>query len=246
MSHCSNCQTPMNDQMIFCPVCGQKNSHTQYRSSKKAWFIGLLILLLCIGGGAFGYLKYQAAQPLFQTSELTHDAADVDQVLPQGFSATRLADDELEEYLTFESASPDSLYRFLSTYAKRLPSIENEGGDDWQYYDSSMDEYISYADLFYGDDDLTEDERVHFGDRLAFSEEYPTSYVALQDMTFDAVKVIDKNHFHVETTETYDRHDFEMENQPSHRAIVEYEITFQDDRYSITSIKRTFKKETTS
>lgn len=249
MSHCSNCQTSMNDQMIFCPVCGQKNNQTRSRSSKKSWFIGLLILLLCIGGVTFGYLKYQAAQPLFKTSELTHDDADIDQVLPAGFSATQrnqLADEDLEDYLMFDAASPDSLYRFLGIYAERLPSIENEGGDDWQYYDSSMDEYISYADLFYGDKDLTEDEREHFGDRLAFSEENPTSYVSLQDMTFNVIQVVDKDHFHVETTETYTRNDFEMDDQPSHRAIVEYEITFDDDRYSITSVKRTFKKETTS
>ncbi|KQS20046.1 hypothetical protein ASF99_09180 [Exiguobacterium sp. Leaf187] len=249
MSHCSNCQTPMNDQMIYCPVCGQKNHRTRSRSSKKSWFIGLLLLMLCIGGGTFGYLKYQAAQPLFKTSELTRSAADVDQVLPEGFSSTQrnqLTDDELEDFLTFDTASPDSLYHFLSTYAERLPSIGNETGGDWEYYDSSLDEYIPYADLFYGDDDLTEDERESFGNRLAFSEESPTSHVALQNMTFDVIKAIDETHFHVEATETYDRRDFDMENQPSHRASVEYEITFDDELYYITSIKRTFKKEATS
>ncbi|MCY1689935.1 hypothetical protein OVA29_03165 [Exiguobacterium sp. SL14] len=81
MSHCSNCRTPMNDQMIYCPVCGQKNRSSQSRSVKKSWFIGLVIVMLCIGGGTFGYLKYQAAQPLFKTSQLTHAAADIDQVL---------------------------------------------------------------------------------------------------------------------------------------------------------------------
>lgn len=251
MSYCSNCQTPMNDQMIYCPVCGQKNRHTRFRSSKKSWFIGLLIVLLCISGGTFGYLKYQAAQPLFKTSELTHAAADIDQVLPEGASATQrnqLDDEDLEDYLMFDAASTDSLYEFLNSYAQRLPLLNNGEDGAWDYYDSTIEDYNSYADLFYGEDDLTEDERDHFDDLLEVPEEDPYSYITLKDMTFNHIEALNANNFRVETTETYAILHFsnDEEKKRFYRAIVEYEVTFDDDRYSITSVKRTFKKETTS
>ncbi|GEM_PF-858658 len=251
MSHCSNCRTPMNDQMIYCSVCGQKNRSSQSRSVKKSWFIGLVIVMLCIGGGTFGYFKYQAAQPLFKTSQLTHAAADIDQVLPEGASATQLnqlADEDLEDYLIFDAASPDSLYEFLNSYAQRLPLLNNGEDGGWDYYDSTIEDYSSYADLFYGEDDLSEDERDRFGDRLKVSEEDPYSYLTLKDMTFDRMEAISESEFRVETTETYARVHFsnDEEKKRLYRAIVEYEVTFDDDRYSITSVKRTFKKEMTS
>jgi hypothetical protein len=152
----------MNDQMIYCPVCGQKNRPSRSRSAKTSWLIGFVIVVLCIGGGTFGYLKYQAAQPLFKTSELTHAAADIDQVLPEGASATQrnqLGDEDLEDYLIFDAASSNSLNEFLNSCAQRLPLLNNGEDGGWDYYDPTIEVYSSYADLFYGEDDLTEDER---------------------------------------------------------------------------------------
>jgi hypothetical protein len=67
-------------------------------------------------------------------------------------------------------------------------------------------------------------------------------------MTFDRMVAISENEFRVETTETYARVHFSNDEDEKrfHRAIVEYEVTFDDDRYSITFVKRTFKKEATS
>ncbi|WP_034769661.1 zinc ribbon domain-containing protein [Exiguobacterium artemiae] len=245
MAHCLNCHTPMNDQMIFCPVCGQKNARKGSRFSKKSWVLFLLVFLLLVGGGVFAYTSYQSSQPLFQTSELTRSEADRDEVLPQGFSGTQrsqLADEELEDYLVFDSASPDSLYRFLSTYAQCLPSIDKKDGD-WSYYDSNIEDYSPYSDLFYGEKDLTDDELNSFGNRLAFSEDDPYSYVTLQDMTFDSIELIKKNQFDVQTTEIYSRKGFEDEDQQLHKTITNYELSFEDGAYTITSVKRSFKKE---
>ncbi|MDW2886331.1 zinc ribbon domain-containing protein [Exiguobacterium artemiae] len=245
MAHCSNCHTPMNDQMIFCPVCGQKSVRKHSRFSKKTWMLFSLVFLLLVGGGVLAYARYQSSQPLFQTSELTHSAADRDEVLPQGFAGTQrsqLADEELEDYLVFDSASPDSLYRFLSVYTQRLPSL-NKQDSDWSYYDSSIEDYSPYSDLFYGEEDLTDDELHFFGNRLDFSEDDPYSYVTLQDMTFDSIELISKNQFHVQTTETYSRKSFAEEDKQLHKSITNYELSFDDGTYTITSVKRSFKKE---
>lgn len=243
MSHCTNCQTPMNDQMIFCPVCGQKNLQGKKRFSKKSFFLTLSTFLLLVGGGYFAYTMYQSSQPLFQTSELTRTEADRDQALPQGFFESqrqRLPDEDMEQFITPDDPSPTSIYRFISLYAQRLPFIKNE---EWTYYDSASEDNFDYADLFYGENNLTDEEREHFGERFQFSDDDPYSYVMLEDMTFDEMKSVNTNQFRIQTTENYLRIGTGDEDQRIHQSVAQYDVTLDDGKYIITSIKRSFKKE---
>jgi len=241
---CTTCGNTFNGRADFCPSCGTRLERKAPRPGKKAlWSIPILLLLG--GGGYYGYLAYQEAQPNFERNELTAAAVEPTAVLPEesfGVDRNDGYENGFDSVFEVDEPTPYTLVRFLSMYANALPHISDEY---WEYYQEDTDEGTAYAERFYGDDpnDLLGQEIEQVKPRFEPTEDQ-IAFPILEDIEVLEVHASDAHTYEVRVKEHYVRKsDYDSDRQSGFTSSVRYDVVYEEGGFRIDGIKRTLSKE---